>query len=144
MLHAIFRHTTALQQSYLHVRLLDLKKNAPRLKKEGFLQRWVSVTYPGDRGCFVLTTPNALTDSLDSLTSTDIFDQLPALQQTRKYVLQTWVRMSHLLHLHPPINIFLQVTINQPIKSTHHSTNQPNTVSANYHMLLGWLKYIYY
>ena len=31
MLHAIFRHTTALQQSYLHVRLLDLKKNAPCL-----------------------------------------------------------------------------------------------------------------
>ena len=41
-------------------------------EKEGFLQRWVGVIYPGDRGCFVLTTPNALTDILDSLTSTDI------------------------------------------------------------------------
>ena len=38
-------------------------------EKEGFLQRWVGVIYPGDRGCFVLTTPNALTDSLDSLTA---------------------------------------------------------------------------
>ena len=40
--------------------------------KQKFLQRWVGVIYPGDRGCFVLTTPNALTDILDSLTSTDI------------------------------------------------------------------------
>ena len=37
--------------------------------KQKFLQRWVGVIYPGDRGCFVLTTPNALTDSLDSLTA---------------------------------------------------------------------------
>ena len=64
MLHAIFRHTTAIQQqSYLHVRLLDLKKNAP------CLSRTPRVIYPGDRGCFVLTTPNALSDSLDSLTA---------------------------------------------------------------------------
>ena len=71
MPHAIFRHTTALQQSYLHVRLLDLKKNAPCLSifYTYFLQRWVGVIYPGDRGCFALTTPNALTDSLDSLTA---------------------------------------------------------------------------